>query len=106
MDALSSCAPQANSQPEPPIAQAPKPTGVMNRSEFPSCFVFIVPSVLVFIILFYLCTSHSNFGGTALPRFKVRQTLLTPKSNRAAAQFYCSLVQHGRCPLGQVSGSR
>jgi hypothetical protein len=35
-------APQANSQPEPPMAQAPKPIGVMNRSEFPSCFVFMV----------------------------------------------------------------
>src|SRR5882724_8865353 len=102
MDALSSCAPQANSQPEPPMAQAPKPTGVMNRSEFPSCLVFIFPGVLVFMMSFYLCTSRSNFGGTALPRFKVRQPLLTPKSNRAAAVFYCSLVQQGRCPLGQV----
>ena len=49
--------PQANSQPEPPMAQAPKPTGVMNRSEFPSCFVFIGPSVLVFMFFcsFFLC---------------------------------------------------
>src|SRR5260221_8071931 len=49
-DALSSWAPQANCQPEPPMAQAPKPTGVINRSEFPSCFVFIGPSVRVFMI--------------------------------------------------------
>ena len=35
-------APQANSQPEPPIAHAPKPIGVMCRSEFPSCFVSII----------------------------------------------------------------
>ena len=41
-ESLSSCAPQANSQPEPPMAQAPKPIGVMNRSEFPSRFVFMV----------------------------------------------------------------
>src|SRR6267143_5415941 len=40
-DALSSCSPQPNSQPEPPMAQAPKPIGVINKSELPSCFVFI-----------------------------------------------------------------
>src|SRR6266446_5678289 len=43
MESLSSWAPQANSQPPPPIAQAPKPTGVINRSEVPSRFVFMVP---------------------------------------------------------------
>src|SRR5437762_10748328 len=32
-DALSSWSPQPNSQPEPPMAQAPKPTGVIGRSE-------------------------------------------------------------------------
>src|SRR6266581_8767294 len=48
MDALSSCSPQANSQPAPPMAQAPKPTGVMNKSELPSCFVFIGADVFVF----------------------------------------------------------
>src|SRR6266478_320774 len=26
-------------QPDPPIAHAPKPIGVMNKSELPSCFV-------------------------------------------------------------------
>src|SRR5262249_9673169 len=41
-ESLSSWAPQANSQPAPPIAQAPKPIGVMDRSEFPSRFVFMV----------------------------------------------------------------
>src|SRR5438477_8348510 len=41
IDALSSCSPQPNSQPEPPIAHAPKPTGVMDKSELPSFFVFI-----------------------------------------------------------------
>src|SRR5258708_38468851 len=35
-DSLSSCAPQANSQLPPPIAQAPKPMAVRCRSEFPS----------------------------------------------------------------------
>src|SRR6266403_5868570 len=40
-DALSSCSPQPNSQPEPPMAHAPKPMDVINKSELPSCFVFI-----------------------------------------------------------------
>ena len=42
MESLSSWAPQANSQPAPPMAHAPKPIGVMNKSEFPSRFVLIV----------------------------------------------------------------
>src|SRR5271166_6511654 len=41
MDSLSSCEPQANCQPEPPIAQAPKPTRVMCKSELPSLRVCI-----------------------------------------------------------------
>src|SRR5205807_5736171 len=41
MESLSSWDPQANSQPDPPIAHAPKPIGVINRSEFPSRFVFM-----------------------------------------------------------------
>src|SRR5262245_31593472 len=32
----SSCAPHANAHPPPPMAHAPKPIGVMERSEFPS----------------------------------------------------------------------
>src|SRR5438067_13736385 len=47
MESLSSWSPQANSQPEPPMAQAPKPIGVMNRSEFPSRFVFMVSPPLL-----------------------------------------------------------
>src|SRR5262245_43704714 len=39
-ESLSSWPPQANSQPEPPIAHAPNPIGVINRSELPNCFVF------------------------------------------------------------------
>src|SRR5437762_5337075 len=49
-DALSSWSPQPNSQPEPPMAQAPKPTGVIDKSELPSCFVFI--SILPFNFAF------------------------------------------------------
>src|SRR5258708_26863254 len=41
MESLSFCDPQANSQPEPPMAQAPKPTGVMCRLELPSLRVSI-----------------------------------------------------------------
>src|SRR6267142_1636643 len=41
MESASSCGPQANSQPEPPIAQAPKPTEMISRSEFPSLRVSI-----------------------------------------------------------------
>ena len=33
------------------MAQAPKPTGVMNKSELPSRFVFIDRFVFVFIVL-------------------------------------------------------
>src|SRR5258706_10628024 len=36
IESLSSCGPQPNCQPPPPRAQAPKPTGVMWISEFPS----------------------------------------------------------------------
>src|SRR5262249_54752354 len=36
IDWLSSCGPQANVQPPPPIAQAPKPIRAISRSEFPS----------------------------------------------------------------------
>src|SRR5436853_459235 len=35
-ESSSSCGPQANAHPPPPSAQAPKPTGVMSRSELPS----------------------------------------------------------------------
>src|SRR6266404_1039250 len=53
-DCLSSCSPQPNSQPDPPIAQAPKPTGVMDKSELPSCFVlmsiFVIGFVFVFVV--------------------------------------------------------
>src|SRR5437016_704926 len=41
MESASSCGPQANSQPEPPRAQAPNPTGVILTSEFPSFRVSI-----------------------------------------------------------------
>src|SRR5207302_5218623 len=44
---------QPNSQPDPPMAQAPKPIGVMNKSELPSRFVFIstfFASVFIFWI--------------------------------------------------------
>src|SRR5258707_8853139 len=41
MESVSSWAPQAHAQPPPPIAHAPKPIGVMCRSEFPSLLVFI-----------------------------------------------------------------
>src|SRR5260370_2853070 len=41
MESASSCGPQANSHPEPPRAQAPKPTGVILRSEFPKFRVSI-----------------------------------------------------------------
>ena len=43
IESWSSCDPQANSQPEPPIAQAPKPIGVMCKSVSPSHRVSIVP---------------------------------------------------------------
>src|SRR6516162_6070775 len=42
MESLSSWAPQPKAQPEPPIAHAPKPIGVMYKSELPSCLVFMV----------------------------------------------------------------
>src|SRR3984885_9352968 len=43
MESLSSCAPQANTHPLPPMAQAPKHTGVIIKSEFPSLRVCILP---------------------------------------------------------------
>src|SRR6266849_4023032 len=41
MESASSCGPQANSQPPPPRAQAPKPTRVIWMSEFPNFRVSI-----------------------------------------------------------------
>src|SRR5262249_33718956 len=35
IESSSACGPQAKAHPEPPMAQAPKPIGVMSRSEFP-----------------------------------------------------------------------
>src|SRR6516225_5570976 len=49
MESLSSWVPQANSQPDPPIAHAPKPTGVTSRSEFPSRLVSMSLSPFSFI---------------------------------------------------------
>src|SRR5438067_1879054 len=45
-ESASSCGPQANAQPPPPIAQAPKPIGVMCRSELPSGRVVIAGASL------------------------------------------------------------
>src|SRR6266576_2540429 len=52
IDALSSWSPQPNSQPEPPIAQAPKPMGVMPKSELPRRFVFMSDLVIEFAFVF------------------------------------------------------
>src|ERR1700676_4215118 len=41
MESSSSCGPQENSQPGPPRAQAPNPTGGICRSEFPTLRVSI-----------------------------------------------------------------
>ena len=41
IDSSSSCGPQPNAHPPPPIAQAPTPRGVRFKSLFPSCLVFI-----------------------------------------------------------------
>src|SRR5882724_5438420 len=49
MESLSSWAPQANSQPPPPIAHAPKPIGVMFRSEVPSCLVSMISVSVVYL---------------------------------------------------------
>jgi hypothetical protein len=43
MESLSSCEPQAKAHPPPPMAQAPKPTGVIIKSELPSLRVCIFP---------------------------------------------------------------
>src|SRR2546422_10427182 len=103
MDALSSCAPQANSQPEPPMAQAPKPTGVMNRSEFPSCFVFIGPSVLVFMIFFFLCARAVPTSQELLCRVSKAGKLYSRNTVIALSRgVCCPLVQHRHCTLGQA----
>jgi hypothetical protein len=44
---VSSCGPQPNSQPPPPIAQAPRPIGVISRSLFPSFRFCIMGSFLM-----------------------------------------------------------
>src|SRR5580704_9533835 len=43
MESVSSWAPQAKAQSPPPMAQAPKPTGEIIKSEFPSLRVCILP---------------------------------------------------------------
>src|SRR5947209_1069199 len=45
MDASSSCGPQANAQPPPPMAQAPIPIGVSSRSLLPSRFFCISSTI-------------------------------------------------------------
>src|SRR5580698_6137087 len=49
MESDSSCAPQAKAQSPPPMAQAPKPTGVIIKSEFPSLRVCIYPPTIYFV---------------------------------------------------------
>src|SRR6266404_2238667 len=59
IESLPSWVPQANAQPEPPIAQAPKPIGVMCRSVVPSCLVSMI--VVSFIpVPFTFRTLHDD----------------------------------------------
>jgi hypothetical protein len=46
IESLSSCAPQLNFQPAPPIAQAPTPRVVIERSLLPSCLVMGIVCLL------------------------------------------------------------
>src|SRR5690242_14558069 len=52
MDSSSSCGPQANAQPPPPMAQAPMPMGVMSRSLLPSRFFCISSTIANASVLF------------------------------------------------------
>jgi len=52
---------QPNSQPEPPIAQAPKPTGVMDKSELPRRFVFISGLDCAFVFSVLIDQNLSQF---------------------------------------------
>ena len=74
MDWVSSCAPQPNSQ-SPPTAQAPKPTGVMARSEFPSARVFIQGLILT--------QAHARFQSVA----SRKRTGLTPAGSLSPEPF-------------------
>src|SRR5262249_4854665 len=74
MDALSSWSPQPNCQPEPPIAQAPKPTGVMLRSELPNGLVFM--SIFASQVVWFVEICHQILRrGTRHRRIHCRHSL-------------------------------
>src|ERR1700722_20408614 len=81
-DSWSSCAPQANCHPPPPMAHAPTPMGVISRSLAPSLFfciplscqehVSLVSHVFLVFLVFpvFLSCSYSGIralGGRAAP---------------------------------------
>src|SRR6478735_7799433 len=61
IESRSSCDPHANCQPEPPMAQAPYPTGVICKSELPRVRMFIPVSMRFWI--------HTNWRRFSLTDF-------------------------------------
>src|ERR1700751_3481011 len=89
-ESWSSWAPQANPQPEPPMAQAPKPIGVMYRSEFPNCLVFMVASSLKKLAFVVLSATRqrkdrATTAKRALGGLKIPRKTLDPRSRGSAA---------------------
>src|SRR2546430_2450497 len=87
MDSSSSCGPQANAHPPPPMAHAPTPMGVRFKSLLPSCLVFIcgVPTIIT----------------EPIPEAVLRQFLQFPlgESESSARQFVFPrkrAAEHGR----------
>src|SRR5579875_971795 len=88
MESLSSCAPQLNCQPAPPMAQAPTPSAVISRSLLPN---FLVDGISIRCPDFRKRTKWDRFDFLRLPRkssvfharFDVRVRRLDQSSERA-----------------------
>src|ERR1700722_10062508 len=72
IESLSSWPPHANSQPEPPIAHAPKPIGVMYKSEVPSCVVFMSAVSVIFVALPGRACQEDEVSSTCLHSLQSR----------------------------------
>src|SRR5579883_863936 len=59
IDSSSSCGPQPNCQFPPPMAQVPKPIGVICISVFPSCRVFMLYGP--FLLSLFLFDPHTLY---------------------------------------------
>src|ERR1700733_402267 len=95
-DSLSSCAPHPNSQ-SPPMAHAPKPMGVMDRSEFPSTWVLMTffESVFTIVVPFVVQLAYQQ----RLLQIEVSSSSgPNPPPRRRSWPFFCWLPSRKSLP--------